>query len=98
MRIWSRRAAKVVLKSGKSVFCALAKGIQSQRQSVQRDCLITTAWLGSEMPGIRTRSLKDSACEILLDEVAAFLHPGIQLDERVIACLSIYNYTSGKGG
>ncbi|PKU65998.1 Putative E3 ubiquitin-protein ligase LIN-1 [Dendrobium catenatum] len=93
---WSRKAARVLIKSGISVFCAVAKGIHSERQSVQRDCLITTAWLGSEMALIRSRSLKYSACEILLDEIAAFLHPGTLLDERVLACLSVYNYTFGK--
>ncbi|KAI0493831.1 hypothetical protein KFK09_023956 [Dendrobium nobile] len=97
MSSWSRKAAKVLIKSGRSVFYAVAKGIHSERQSVQRDCLITTAWLGSEMALIRSRSLKHSACEILLDEIAAFLHPGTQLDERVLACFSVYNYTFGKG-
>ncbi|XP_020570804.1 putative E3 ubiquitin-protein ligase LIN-1 isoform X2 [Phalaenopsis equestris] len=94
---WNRRAAKVILKSRRSAFCALAKGMRSQQQSVRRNCIITIAWLGSEMEVIRSRRLRYCACEILLDDIASFLHPGTQLDERVIACLTIYNYTSGKG-
>ncbi|KAG0500042.1 hypothetical protein HPP92_000114 [Vanilla planifolia] len=92
----SRMASKVVIKHGRPVFCALAMGIQSQTRSVQRDCLIACAWLASEM-SVRSSRLRNSACEILLDKVASFLHPGTQFDERVLACLTVYNYTSGKG-
>ncbi|KAK8960025.1 hypothetical protein KSP40_PGU022514 [Platanthera guangdongensis] len=97
MRTWSRTVGRIVMRFGRCIFSALAKGIRSQRQSVQRDCLVTTAWLGAEMADIGSGSLRYSACEILLDDVAAFLHPGKQLDERVLACLSVYNYTSGRG-
>ncbi|KAK8928625.1 Alpha,alpha-trehalose-phosphate synthase [UDP-forming] 6 [Platanthera zijinensis] len=97
MRAWSRTVVRIVMRFGRCIFSALAKGIRSERQSVQRDCLVTTAWLGAEMAAIGSGSLRYSACEILLDEVAAFLHPGTQLDERVLACLSVYNYTSGRG-
>ncbi|KAG0500065.1 hypothetical protein HPP92_000137 [Vanilla planifolia] len=92
----SRMASKVVIEHGRPVFCALAMGIQSQTRSVQRDCLIACAWLASEM-SVRSSRLRNSACEILLDKVASFLHPGTQFDERVLACLTVYNYTSGKG-
>ncbi|PKA57685.1 Putative E3 ubiquitin-protein ligase LIN-1 [Apostasia shenzhenica] len=94
---WSRKTAKYVIKFGEFVFSALAKGIRSQSWSIKRSCLITSAWLGSEMAVVTSSNLQYTACEILLDEVSAFLHPGTELDERVLACLCVYNYTSGRG-
>lgn len=94
---WSVQTARGVIKIGSYVFDALAKGIQSKIKNVSRDCLISLAWLGSEMAVTGPSNLRYSACEILLSEIAHFLHPGSELDERVLACLCIYNYTSGKG-
>ena len=68
----------------------------STTRKVSRDCLIAIAWLGFEI----TKSpdtIRCSACEILLGGVEQFLHPGFELDERVLACLCIYSYASGKG-
>lgn len=94
---WSSKAARCVIKSGAPVFSSLGKGIGSKARTVQHECLIAIAWLGSEMAQIGRNNLRYSACEILLNEVAAFLHPGLDLEERILACLCIYNYTSGKG-
>ncbi|XP_020276474.1 putative E3 ubiquitin-protein ligase LIN-1 isoform X2 [Asparagus officinalis] len=93
---WSSKVARAVIKFGTSVFNSLGKGIRSNTKSVQRECLIAIAWLGNEMALIGQSNLRYSACEILLNEVASFLHPGSELEERVLACLCVYNYTSGK--
>lgn len=82
---------------GNLVFNALAKGMQSKVKSVSRDCLVLLAWLGSEIAIKGPSNLKCSACETLLNEIAQFLHPGSDLDERILSCICIYNYTSGKG-
>lgn len=63
---------------------------------VSRDCLTAIAWLGFEIAK-SPESIKFSACEILLSGVEQFLHPGMELEERVLACLCTYNYASGKG-
>ncbi|KAJ6824232.1 putative E3 ubiquitin-protein ligase LIN-1 isoform X1 [Iris pallida] len=97
MYAWSAKTARTVIKIGASVVHSLAKGILSKTRSVKRDCLIATAWLGSEMAVTGPSNLRYTACEILLSEVAVFLHPGSELDERVLACLCAYNYTTGKG-
>lgn len=94
---WSAKTAKGVIKFGHSLFNALARGIQSKIKNVSHDCLICIAWLGSEMAVMGPSSLRYYACEILLSEMARFLHPGSGLDERILACLCMYNYTSGKG-
>nr|XP_009411673.2 PREDICTED: putative E3 ubiquitin-protein ligase LIN-1 [Musa acuminata subsp. malaccensis] len=94
---WSAKAAKGIIKMGNLVFNALAKGMQSKVKSVSRDCLVLLAWLGSEIAIKGPSNLKYSACETLLNEIAQFLHPGSDLDERILSCICIYNYTSGKG-
>ncbi|OAY65169.1 putative E3 ubiquitin-protein ligase LIN-1, partial [Ananas comosus] len=94
---WSARAARGIIKIGTSVFTALAKGMQSKIKNVSHDCLVCASWLGNEMATAGPNDLRYSACEILLGDVSRFLHPGSDLDERILACLSVYNYTSGKG-
>lgn len=61
-----------------------------------RDSLTTIAWLSFEVSK-SPNSVRHSACQILLDGVEQFLHPGLELEERLLACLCIYNYASGKG-
>ncbi|KAK8982686.1 hypothetical protein V6N11_046599 [Hibiscus sabdariffa] len=70
-------------------------GLKSQIKRVARESLMTIAWLGCEISK-SSNSLRCSACEILLGEVEKFLHPGMDLEERLLACLCIYNYASGK--
>lgn len=68
----------------------------SKSKRVSRDSLTAIAWLGSEI----SRSphiLRYSACEMLIGGLEQFLHPGVDLEERLLACLCIYNYASGKG-
>lgn len=90
--------ARVIIKFGRPLLNALSKGLQSKTKSVSRDCLVCAAWLGScfSASGPAT-SLREMASEILLADVARFLHPGSELDERILACFCVYNYTSGKG-
>ncbi|XP_072996839.1 putative E3 ubiquitin-protein ligase LIN-1 isoform X2 [Typha latifolia] len=94
---WSSKTARRIIKIGSPVFHALVKGIQSKNKSVSRDCLICIAWLGNEMAVMGLNSLRHSAAEILLSDIARFLHPGSQLDERILACLCVYNFTCGRG-
>ncbi|XXG84253.1 hypothetical protein AAC387_Pa10g1805 [Persea americana] len=89
--------AKGVIKFGNSVFQALEKGLKSNIRTVSRDCLTTIAWLGCELALMDPNNLRYSATEILLGGIIHFLHPGKELDERLLACLSLYNYASGKG-
>ncbi|XVF28298.1 hypothetical protein REPUB_Repub15cG0018100 [Reevesia pubescens] len=93
---WCSRIARSINEFGIPVFIALQKGLNSQIKRVARDCLTTIAWLGCEISK-SSNNLRYSACEILLGEVEKFLHPGVDLEERLLACLCIYNYASGKG-
>lgn len=78
------------------MFESLDKGMKSKTRRVSRDSLIATAWIGLEL--MRSQDeVRHSACDILLQSVEQFLHPGFELEERLVACLCIYNYTSGRG-
>ncbi|KAK1293369.1 putative E3 ubiquitin-protein ligase LIN-1 [Acorus calamus] len=94
---WCSKTARCLIKTGNSIFNALEKGLQSKTIGVARDCLITIAWIGCEVAVMGPCNLRSYACEALLKGASHFLHPGIELDERLLACMSVYNYVSGKG-
>ncbi|KAK9287667.1 hypothetical protein L1049_016105 [Liquidambar formosana] len=93
---WCSKIARSIIKIGNPVFYALEKGLKSNIKKVSRDCLTAVAWLGYEIAKSPSE-LRYSACEILLSGIEQFLHPGFELEERLLACLCIYNYASGKG-
>ncbi|XP_039007179.1 putative E3 ubiquitin-protein ligase LIN isoform X2 [Hibiscus syriacus] len=93
---WCSKMARSITEFGKPAFVALQKGLKSKIKRVARESLMIIAWLGCEISK-SSNSLRYSACEILLGEVEKFLHPGMDLEERLLACLCIYNYASGKG-
>ncbi|XP_054806841.1 putative E3 ubiquitin-protein ligase LIN-1 isoform X2 [Prosopis cineraria] len=94
--LWCNKIAKYIISIGDSIFLALEKGLRSKIKRLSRDCLVAIAWLGCQISKCPD-SIRYSACEILLSEIEQFLHPGVELEERLLACLCIYNYTSGKG-
>ncbi|CAN8269578.1 unnamed protein product [Cochlearia groenlandica] len=93
---WCCKIARRVIETGKATFVGLQEGLKSRNKSVSKACLIAIAWLSIEISK-GPNSLKYSACEILLEEVSQFLHPGLELEERLLACICIYNFSSGKG-
>ncbi|KFK38151.1 hypothetical protein AALP_AA3G075800 [Arabis alpina] len=93
---WCCKIARRISETGKATFCGLQEGLKSKNKSVSKACLIAIAWLSIEISK-GPNSLKYSACEVLLDEIALFLHPGLELEERLLACICIYNFSSGKG-
>ncbi|KAI4364445.1 hypothetical protein MLD38_020536 [Melastoma candidum] len=93
---WSTKVARNMIASGKIVFKALEKGLNSKTKRVSRDSLTVAAWIGCEIVRA-THNQRYLACEILLDALEQFLHPGVDLEERLLGCLCIYSYTSGKG-
>ncbi|KAK6930177.1 hypothetical protein RJ641_004271 [Dillenia turbinata] len=96
LETWCSKIARKVIQMGRPVFQALETGLKSNRKRVSRDCLTAIAWIGCGM-ATSPIDLRYSACEILLSGIEQFLHPGSELEERLLACLCIYNYTSGKG-
>jgi hypothetical protein len=93
---WCSRMNRSIINTGNPLFYALEKGLKSNIRKVSRACLTAIAWLGCEITK-SPDSLRYSACEILLSGIEQFLHPGLELEDRLLACLCIYNYASGKG-
>lgn len=93
---WCSKIRQRMLHLGTGVFHSLDKGLKSKSKRVSRDCLVATAWLGCELVK-GSDDMRHSACEIILHTVEQFVHPGFELEERLLACLCIYNYTSGRG-
>lgn len=93
---WCSRMNRNIINTGNPLFYALEKGLKSKIRKVSRASLTTIAWLGCEITK-SPDSLRYSACEILLSGIEQFLHPGLELEDRLLACLCIYNYASGKG-
>ncbi|KAG9132689.1 hypothetical protein Leryth_020900 [Lithospermum erythrorhizon] len=93
---WSNKLARRLIKYGIPVFHALEKGLKSKTKRVYRDSLTVIAWLGCEI--IKSSGdVRYVACETILSSVEQYIHPGIDLEERILACLCIYNYTYGRG-
>ncbi|XP_027359906.1 putative E3 ubiquitin-protein ligase LIN-1 isoform X1 [Abrus precatorius] len=94
--LWCSKIAKYIISIGDSVFHALERGLRSKMKMVSRDCLVTISWLGCQVSK-NPDSLSYSASESILSGVEQFLHPGVELEERLLACLCMFNYASGKG-
>ncbi|CAL1397240.1 unnamed protein product [Linum trigynum] len=93
---WCAKITKRVVDMGKPVFQALATGLRSKIKRVRLNSLTAISWIGCEI-GKYPNSIRYSACEILLSGLEQFLHPGMELEHRFLACMCIYNYASGKG-
>ncbi|KAK9059158.1 hypothetical protein SSX86_021777 [Deinandra increscens subsp. villosa] len=94
--IWCGKVARHIIKLGNPVFYALKDGLKSKNKRIIRDCLTTVAWIGCEIVK-GPDDLRFLACDILLSTIEQYVHPGTELEERLIACLCIYNYTFGRG-
>ncbi|XP_071727760.1 putative E3 ubiquitin-protein ligase LIN-1 [Rutidosis leptorrhynchoides] len=94
--IWSGKVARHILKLGDTVFYSLRKGLNSKNKRVSRDCLASISWIGCEIVKAPD-DLRCSACDILLTAIEQYVHPGMELEERLLSCLCIYNYTFGRG-
>ncbi|KAG9453685.1 hypothetical protein H6P81_006589 [Aristolochia fimbriata] len=67
------------------------------KMSVSRDCLIDIAWLGCRIEASGSAKLTHSASETLLSCIEQFLDLGLELEERLLACMCMHKYTSARG-
>lgn len=93
---WCSKLARRIMKFGTPVFHDLGKGLDSKSKRISRDCLTAIAWIGCEVAKV-SDDLRFNACEILLSKIEQYVHPGFELEERLLGCLCIYNYTLGRG-
>ncbi|XP_076924094.1 putative E3 ubiquitin-protein ligase LIN-1 [Bidens hawaiensis] len=93
---WSGKVARHIIKLRNPVFYTLKNGLQCKNKRVSRDCLTTIAWIGCEIVKAPD-DVRCLACDILLSTIEQYVHPGMELEERLLACLCMYNYTFGRG-
>ncbi|KAJ0953431.1 hypothetical protein HanRHA438_Chr00c85g0863131 [Helianthus annuus] len=93
--IWCGKVARHIIKLGNPVFYALKDGLKCKNKRISRDCLTTIAWIGCEIVK-GPDDLRCLACDILLSTIELYVHPGMELEERLLACLCMYNYTFGR--
>lgn len=93
---WCGKLARHFVKFGTPVFEDLGKGLSSKSKRISRDCLTALTWLGGEVAK-SSEDMQHNACEIVLSKIEQHVHPGVELEERLLACLCIYNYTLGRG-
>ncbi|CAK7323112.1 unnamed protein product [Dovyalis caffra] len=91
---WSSKIAKSIIDVGKPVFQDLEKGLRSKTKRVSGDSLTAIAWIGCEISKC-PNSQRYSACEILLSGTEQFLHPGLELEERLLADAETNPFSEG---
>nr|KYP62445.1 Myosin heavy chain kinase B [Cajanus cajan] len=94
--LWCSKIAKFIISLGDPVFHTLERVLRSKIKRVSRDCLVAISWLGCQISK-SPDSISYSASEIILSGIERFLHPGMELEERLLACMCMFNYASGKG-
>ncbi|KAL2997461.1 hypothetical protein AAZX31_09G043200 [Glycine max] len=94
--LWCSKISKCIISHGDSVFHTLERVLRSKIKRVSRDCLIAISWLGFQISK-SPDSISYSASEVILSGIEQFLHPGIESEERLLACMCMFNYASGKG-
>ncbi|XP_010272313.1 PREDICTED: putative E3 ubiquitin-protein ligase LIN [Nelumbo nucifera] len=87
---WLRKAATVLLTSGKNRFLvALSECMANGIPYLARASLITVAWLSRSLTSIQDSSLQSTACSILVPRLIETLNYDRALEERVLASLSL---------
>lgn len=94
---WCSKVGRSLLKMGETVFQALERGLESKTRSVSRDCLVAIAWIGCEVAEMNKTSFRCTTTDTLLNLLVRFLRPSLDLEERLLACMCLYNYTLGRG-
>lgn len=89
---WEKKITGVVLTKGKSLFEALAKSLSSGIPDLAKPCLVTATWLSDALASMPDNGMQLVACSILLPQLVKILQPDYQLEERVLASLSLHSY------
>ncbi|KAF9589810.1 hypothetical protein IFM89_028745 [Coptis chinensis] len=95
---WIRKAATVLLMNGnKRLLTALSGSIENGIPCLARASLITVAWMSSSLHFIQDASLRSLACSILAPQLLETLNYDRQLEERVLASLSLLSLLKNSG-
>ncbi|KAL5731526.1 hypothetical protein ACHQM5_004247 [Ranunculus cassubicifolius] len=87
---WIRKAATVLLMNGnKRLLTALSESIKTGIPCLARASLVTVAWMSSSLQSIEDAALHSMACSLLAPCLLESLNYDRQLEERVLASLSL---------
>ncbi|KAH9315850.1 hypothetical protein KI387_024477, partial [Taxus chinensis] len=89
---WERNMTSVLLTKGKSLFEALAKSLSGQIPELAKLCLVTATWLNCALTSMPDTGMQLVACSILLPRLVACLRHDKQVEERILAALSLHSY------
>lgn len=89
---WLKKATMVFLMDGnKRLLTALSESIEIGIPCLARASLITVAWMSNLLHSMQDASLLSLACSILAPRLLQSLNYDRQLEERVLASLSLLN-------
>ncbi|KAF5187327.1 Transducin/WD40 repeat-like superfamily protein [Thalictrum thalictroides] len=95
---WLRKAALVLLRNGnKRLLTALSESIENGIPCLSRASLVTVAWMSNSLHTIQDVSLQSLACSILAPQLLETLNYDRQLEERVLASLSLLSLIKNSG-
>lgn len=94
---WDKRMAVAVLGSGRPLIEALGTVLPSKSSKMARLCVVTAAWLTCALRSMPESGLQVYARNCFLPSLVAILQPGRDVEEKVLACLSLYNLTDDSG-
>ncbi|BFI30157.1 hypothetical protein MPTK2_3g09570 [Marchantia polymorpha subsp. ruderalis] len=95
---WDKRMAVAVLGSGRPLIEALGTVLPSKSSKMARLCVVTAAWLTCALRSMPESGLQVYARNCFLPSLVAILQPGRDVEEKVLACLSLYNLTDDSVG
>ncbi|KAL3693885.1 hypothetical protein R1sor_007536 [Riccia sorocarpa] len=95
---WDKRMAVAVLGNGKSLIDAVGTVLPSKSSKIARLCLVTAAWITCALRNMPESGLQVCARNCFLPSLVAILQPGREMEEKVLACLCLFNLTDDSVG
>ncbi|KAL2634268.1 hypothetical protein R1flu_005747 [Riccia fluitans] len=95
---WDKRMAIAVLGNGKSLIDAVGTVLPSKSSKIARLCLVTAAWITCALRNMPESGLQVCARNCFLPSLVAILQPGRDMEEKVLACLCLFNLTDDSVG
>ncbi|GLJ39830.1 hypothetical protein SUGI_0814240 [Cryptomeria japonica] len=89
---WEMKITSALLTKGKPLFEALAKSLSGRVPELAKPCLVTAAWVNCALASMPDTGMQLVACSILLPQLVGCLRHDRQVEERILATLSLHSY------
>ncbi|KAK9122655.1 hypothetical protein Sjap_012257 [Stephania japonica] len=94
---WKSLAASLLGNGKKSFLETTAKCLNSRYSKLMRTCLITVAWISQALALLTDAEFQLSAFSALIPCLKETLENGRQIEDRVIACMTLLNFSQISG-